>query len=484
MLAPTYPTQSLALLTDLYQITMAQGYWKTGMDRHEAVFHLFFRKNPFGGGFTIACGLAQAIEFIEALRFDESDRAYLATLTGNDGKPLFGPDFLDYLGSMKFACDVDAIPEGTLVFPQEPLVRVKGPLIQAQILETALLTIINFQSLVATKAARICMAAQGDSVLEFGLRRAQGPDGGVSASRASYVGGCAGTSNVLAGKLFGIPVRGTHAHSWVMSFPSEADSFDAYARAMPNNCIFLVDTYHTIDGVKRAIEAGNKLAAAGHRMGGIRLDSGDLAPLSVEARRMLDEAGFGDTLIVGSGDLDEYRIADLKKRGSAVAVWGVGTRLATAYDDPALGGVYKLSAIREPGGDWQYKVKLSDDVEKNSTPGVLQVRRFSGDGRYLADAIYNEAEPPKDDWTLVDPTNPNQETTFTAAHPAEDVLAPIFREGRRVYEPVPIEASRRRTLDELDHLDPAIKRAANPDSYPAYFERRLFHLKQRLQQRS
>ena len=477
MSTPSYPSNSRALLTDLYQITMAQGYWKSSMDRHEAVFHLFFRKNPFEGQFAIACGLAQAIEFLEALRFDPSDCEYLATLTGNDGKPLFEPRFLEYLGRMEFACDVDAAPEGTLIFPQEPLVRVKGPLIQAQIVETALLTIINFQTLIATKAARVCTAAKGESVLEFGLRRAQGPDGGVSASRASYVGGCTGTSNVLAGKLFGIPVRGTHAHSWVMSFPTEADAFDAYARAMPNNCIFLVDTYHTVDGVKRAIEAGKKLAATGHRMVGIRLDSGDLAALSIEARRMLDEAGFHEALIVGSSDLDEHRIGDLKKRGSAVAVWGVGTRLSTAHDDPALGGVYKLSALREPGGKWQHKIKLSDDPAKGSTPGILQVRRFHSGGRYVADAIYNEPAPPAGDWNLFDPDDPAQVHTLPADHPSEDVLVPVFRRGRPVYEPVPIETARRKTLDELGRLHDSVQRLAEPRPYPVYLEAGLFELK-------
>ena len=484
MLTPSHPSAPPSLLTDLYEITMAQGYWKMGMDRHEAVFHLFFRKNPFNGQFTIACGLAQAIEFLEGFRFDESDCEYLTTLTGNDGQPLFEPQFLDYLRRLELACDVDAIPEGTLVFPQEPLVRVKGPLIQAQIIETALLTIINFQSLIATKAARVCMAAEGDSVLEFGLRRAQGPDGGVSASRASYVGGCSGTSNVLAGKLFSIPVRGTHAHSWVMSFPTEADSFDAYAQTMPNNCIFLVDTYQTAEGVKRAIEAGKKLAAAGHKMVGIRLDSGDLAPLSRDARRTLDEAGFHDALIVGSGDLDEYRITDLKKRGSRVAVWGVGTRLSTAHDDPALGGVYKLSAIREPGGEWKHKLKVSDEPAKGSTPGVLQVRRFSRDGQYVADAIYDESTPPGGDWKLHDPENPTEPTIFPADYPSEDALVPVCRAGRCVYDAVPIEAARRRTIEELERLDESVKRLKEPEPYPVRLEAGLFALKRGLQEQT
>ena len=406
------------------------------------------------------------------------------TLTGNDGKLLFDPAFLDYLRRLEFACDVDAMPEGTLAFPQEPLLRVRGPLIQAQLLETALLTIISFQTLIATKAARVCLAAEGDSVLEFGLRRAQGPDGGVSASRASYVGGCTGTSNILAGKLFAIPVRGTHAHSWVMSFPAEADSFEAYARAMPNNCIFLVDTYRTVQGVRRAIEAGSKLVATGHKLAGIRLDSGDLASLSFEVRRMLDDADLHDALIVGSGDLDEHRITDLKRRGSKVDVWGVGTRLSTAHGDPALGGVYKLSAIREPGGTWEHKIKLSDDSAKGSTPGVLQVRRFREAERYVTDAIYDVSAPPVDDWELHDPDSQTEPTSFPPEHPSDDLLVPVFQGGRRVYQAVPIEASRCRTIDELKLLHDSVKRLEEPEPYPVRLEAGLLRLKRDLQWRA
>src|SRR5688572_29036188 len=370
--------QSLSLLTDLYQLTMAYGYWKLGRGEQEAVFHLTFRKHPFAGGFTVACGLHAAIDYLRALRFDESDLAYLATLKGNDGRPLFEGGFLDYLRDMRFTCDVDAIPEGTAVFPHEPLVRVRGPILQCQLVETPLLAMVNFQTLVATKAARVCQATRGEPVLEFGLRRAQGIDGGLSASRAAYVGGCAATSNVLAGKLFGIPVRGTHAHSWVMSFDSELEAFRAYADAMPNNCVFLVDTYNTLEGVRRAVQVGREMRERGaHEMVGIRLDSGDLAYLSIEARKILDAGGFPKAQILASNDLDEQIITSLKEQGATIAIWGVGTKLVTAYDQPALGGVYKLSALRGADDAWKYKLKLSEQTAKVSNPGDRKSTRLN-----------------------------------------------------------------------------------------------------------
>ena len=473
-------SSSPGLLTDLYQITMAQGYWKSGMDRLEAVFHLFFRRNPFGSAFSVACGLAPAIEFLRGFGFDESDRAYLATLQGNDGEPLFEPAFLDYLADLKITCDLDALPEGMVAFPQEPLLRVRGPLLQCQLLETPLLTIFNFQTLIATKAARVCLAAQGEPVLEFGLRRAQGMDGGLAASRAAYVGGCAGTSNVLAGKVYGIPVKGTHAHSWIMSFDSEEESFRAYARAMPNNCIFLVDTYDTIEGVRHAIAAGRLLRETGHEMIGIRLDSGDLARLSIEARRLLDDAGFNDAVIVGSSDLDEYKISEIKKRGGQIAVWGVGTRLATAYDDPALTGVYKISAIREPGGQWKYCIKLSDDPAKVSTPGIQQVRRFSKDGRFQADIIYDEAAPPGAAWQAHVFGDPDTEIAFPPDCASEDLLQPVFCSGELKIEMPSIQEMRRLCLHQLDSLGPEFKRRTATVRYPVGLEDGLFEQKQKL----
>lgn len=464
----------LALLTDLYELTMAYGYWKLGMADVESVFHLSFRKQPFGGGFAIACGLHDVIDYLSGLRFDSSDLDYLATLQGNDGNALFDRGFLDYLARFEFACDLDAIPEGTAVFPYEPLLRVAGPLLQAQVIETALLTLTNFPTLIASKAARVCIAAEGEPVLEFGLRRAQGIDGGVTASRAAYVGGCAATSNLLAGKLFGIPVRGTHAHSWVMAFGDELRAFEAYAGVMPNNCVFLVDTYNTLDGVRHAARVGQELKQQGHRLAGIRLDSGDLAYLSIEARKILDEAGLSDAPILASNDVDETIIQSLKQQGAKIAVWGVGTKLVTGYHDPALGGVYKLTALKNPTGKWDYKIKLSEQTAKTSIPGILQVRRFRGpQGVFIADAIYDlgigiDAAP-----TIIDPTDPLRRKAIPADSPFEDVLVPIFRRGSRVYQPPSLDEVRRRTQAQLAALHPAIKRFINPHRYPAGLESRL-----------
>ncbi|MEZ6190591.1 MAG: nicotinate phosphoribosyltransferase [Phycisphaerales bacterium] len=419
----------LGLLTDLYQLTMAYGYWKQGRADQEAVFHLFFRRPPFGGGYTIAAGLSAVMDLLREFRFEAGDIEYLATLTGNDGKPLFDPAFLSYLGRIEFSCDVDAVPEGAVVFPNEPLLRVRGPILQAQLLETALLNLVNFQTLIATKAARVCYAAQGDAVLEFGLRRAQGVDGSLSASRAAYIGGCAATSNVLAGKLYGIPVKGTHAHSWVMSFDDELSSFEAYADAMPNNCVFLVDTYDTIAGVRNAIAVGHKLRERGHEMVGVRLDSGDLAYLSIEVRRLLDAAGFENAVIVASNDLDEQIIQDLKQQGATIAVWGVGTKLATAYDQPALGGVYKLGAIRQADGAWAHRVKLSEQTIKTSIPGVLQVRRFEDSHGHIADMIYDELTGVDDARLIVDPKDPTRRKKIGSKAMVRDLLVPIAREA-------------------------------------------------------
>lgn len=475
---------SLALLTDLYQLTMAYGYWKLGRHDLQAVFHLTFRKNPFSGGYAIAAGLESVIDYVNDLRFADDDLAYLGTLKGNDGQPLFDPHFLDYLRDLRLTLDIDAIPEGTAVFEHEPLVRVSGSLLQAQLIETPLLNLINFQTLIATKAARICDAARGEPVIEFGLRRAQGIDGALAATRSAYVGGAAATSNVLAGKLYGIPVGGTHAHSWVMSFDGELEAFDAYAQALPNNCTFLVDTYNTLDGVRHAVDVGKKLRARGHKLAAIRLDSGDLAYLSIESRKILDEAGFPETQVLASNDLDESIIASLKSQGATIAVWGVGTRLATAYDQPALGGVYKLSALRKsPDSPWEYKVKLSEQTAKITTPGILQVRRFMQDGRAVADMIYDVQAPPASSaaaLTIVDPMDFARRKTIPADLPHEDLLVPIFRQGRCVYPSPPLEQIRQRTRRQLALFHPGIKRLVHPHEYPAGLERSLHDLKTHL----
>jgi nicotinate phosphoribosyltransferase len=469
--------QSLALLTDFYQLSMAYGYWKSGVAHKEAVFHLYFRKHPFKGGYTVAAGLEQAIDYLRNLRFDASDLDYLAGLTGNDGQPVFEQGFLDYLGEMRFECDVCAVPEGTIVFPNEPLVRVQGPLIQAQLVETALLNIINFQTLIATKASRVCLAAQGDAVLEFGLRRAQGVDGGLSATRAAYIGGVGATSNVLAGKIFGIPVKGTHAHSWVMAFGDEREAFKTYAEAMPNNCVFLVDTYDTLEGVRHAIEVGRWLRERGHEMVGVRLDSGDLAYLSIEARRILDEAGFPQAAIVASNDLNEHLIESLKRQGAQITVWGVGTQLATAYDQPALGGVYKLSAIRDPGEAWQYKIKLSEQVIKVSTPGILQVRRYHGDDGYLEDMIYDVEMGAPEDAVIVDPADMTRRKRVHEGTAYTDLLVTIFEKGQLVYTPPSIHEVRDAVQANLSKLHAGHRRFENPHGYPAGLEKSLFDYK-------
>ncbi|MBC7996686.1 MAG: nicotinate phosphoribosyltransferase [Leptolyngbya sp.] len=469
--------ESLSLLTDLYQLTMAYAHWKNGSHLKEAVFHASFRKNPFGGGYAIACGLSTVVDFISNFRFDESDIKYLQTLKGHDDSPLFEQGFLDYLASMRMSVDIDAVADGTVVFAHEPLIRVRGPIIQCQLLETALLTIFNFQTLIATKASRIREAAGEQSILEFGLRRAQGIDGGLTASLSAYIGGCDGTSNVLAGKLFGIPVSGTHAHSWVMSFDDELESFKAYARAMPNNCVFLVDTYDTIDGVRNAIEAAHWLKANGHKFLGIRLDSGDLAYLSIVARQMLDEAGFQDAAIIASNDLDEKIIDSLNAQNAKISVWGVGTKLVTAFDQPALGGVYKLSAIKNAAGNWDYKVKLSEQAVKISNPGIHQVRRFSNADGYVGDMIFDIEMPASKVPIIVDPLDMTRRKRIAGDAKYQDLLLPIFAGGRQIYDVPTIEASKQFVKAQLEKFHFTYKRLLNPHQYPVGLELSLHELK-------
>lgn len=469
----TGPNVYSALLTDLYQLTMAFAYWHAGIAEREASFYLSFRKPPFGSGFTIAAGLQTAIDYLKDFRFSSEELRYLATVRGRDAKPLFSASFLSYLRQMRLRCDIDAIPEGTIVFPYEPLIRVTGPILQAQVLETALLNFINFQSLLATKAARICLAAQGDPVIEFGLRRAQGPDGGLMAARAAFVGGCTATSNVLAGERLGIPVAGTHAHSWVMAFDHELDAFRKYASALPGNCTFLVDTYDSLEGVRRAVQVGKELRARGYEMAGIRLDSGDLAYLSIEARKILDQGGFPKAAILASNDLDEHVITSLKQQGAAISAWGVGTRLVTADPQPALGGVYKLSAIRGSRGKWEPKLKLSEDTAKTTTPGVLQVRRFRNERGFLGDAIYDVRSKPGSTVTIVDIADPIRRKKLDPRQEWHDLLVPIFRRGKCVYKSPSLHNVQENARRELALLHPGIKRLLNPHRYPAGLESNL-----------
>ena len=459
---------------------MACGYFKAGVTDHEAAFHVTFRHNPFGGEFTAACGLATAVDFLRTFHFNEAEIDYLASQHGNDGRPLFDSGFLDYLRGLRLTCDVDAMPEGTLVFPNEPLIRVCGPIIECQLLETALLTILNFQSLIATKAARVCLAAENDAVIEFGLRRAQGVDGGLSSARAAYIGGCAGTSNVQAGQRYGIPVSGTQAHSWIMFFDTEAEAFETYAKAMPNNCVFLVDTYNSIDGVRHAIEVARQLRKDRHEMIGVRLDSGDRAALSIETRRMLNEAGFTNAKIVCSGDLDEFAIAEMKKRGAKIDIWGVGTKLTTGQPDAALGGIYKLAAVRKPGERWRYRIKLSDDPAKTSYPGLLQVRRFhQPDGRFMADAIYETDHGVSEPCEIVDPETKDK-TQIPANTRYSDLLVPIFRAGQVVYEEPSIADSRDHLRKQLSCASPEILQLNDPQPYKIGLERSLHDLRMTL----
>lgn len=470
----------VGLLTDLYEITMAEGYWKEGMAGHEACFNAFFRENPYGGGFTVTCGTGQIAELVERFRYSEEDIAYLASLEAPAGGPLFCPEFLEWLAHWRPRVSVDAICEGELAFPREPVVRVMGPLIDCQLLETPLLNIVNFESLLATKAARVCLAAAGRPVAEFGLRRAQGPDGGMSAARAAYVGGCASTSNVLAGQRYGIPVSGTHAHAWVMAFPDELSAFRAYAKAAPKNCTLLVDTYDVQRGLENAIVVGHEMEAAGERLAGVRIDSGDLAALSKKARAMLDEAGLPYVKVILSNDLDEDLIQSLLSQGAAVDGFGVGTKLATAAGQPYLSGVYKMSAKRaSPDEPWQPVLKVSEQVYKRTIPGVQDVRRYvDSAGHPVADMICEHGFTPDGPAHIVDVNDPLL-TDDLAGLACRDVLAPAVRDGVAVegfWDG--IEASRARAAASLAALPEGCKRFLNPQTYPVGIERSLSELRQ------
>ena len=456
---------SLALLTDLYQLTMACGYWKSGHSEREAVFHLTFRRPPFGGAYAIAAGIAPAIDYLRRFRVTSDDLAYLETMRDGEDRPLFPRGFLDYLGALRFSCTVDAVPEGAAVFAHEPILRVRGPIAQAQLVETPLLALVNFSTLVATKAARVCHAARGAPVLEFGLRRAQGIDGALTAARAAYIGGCAATSNVLAGKLLGIPVKGTHAHSWVMFHDDELAAFRAYADAMPGNCTFLVDTYNTLDGVRNAIVIGRELRERGHALAGIRLDSGDLAYLSIEARAILDAAGFTDAKIFASNDLDEQLIASIQEQGARIDAWGVGTKLVTAFDQPALGGVYKLGAYRGDDGRWRDAIKLSEQPIKISNPGVLQVRRLRRDGELVGDVIYDSEHGCEEPCALHDIDDPTRAPLSPTFDDASDLLATVL-DPAGASRALSLPDARARAAADLAALSPRTKRFVNPQPFP------------------
>jgi len=456
---------------------MAYGYWQSGLWDKEAVFHLFFRRPPFQGGFTIACGLEGVVDYIRNFHFTKSDIDYLSTLKTEKGGPYFAPSFLKMLSQLKLNISLDAMPEGGVVFPYEPLLRVQGPLMHCQLLESPLLNLINFPTLIATKAARVCHAAAGDAVLEFGLRRAQGIDGAITASRSAYVGGTSATSNVLAGKLFGIPVQGTQAHSWVMAFDDEEESFLAFAKVLPDNCVFLVDTYDTIEGVKKAIRVGQWLKEQGKNLLAIRLDSGDLAHLSIESRRLLDGAGFHETKIIASNELDETLISELKRQGSKVAIWGVGTNLVTAKDCSALDGVYKLSAILDDQKKWKYTMKLSEQLAKISNPGLQQVRRFFKNGKAVGDVIWDLELGIEKANTAIDPFDPTKQFKYNGSFETEDLLKPIFRKGSLVYKLPTLQQIREYRERSLAAFPVGIKRFLNPHTYPVALQEKLYEMK-------
>ncbi len=475
-------TRNLTLLTDLYQLTMMQGYFENDVNNHEVVFDLFYRNNPSGNGYAICCGLEQAIDYIKNLHFTDGDIEYLDSLN------IFSKAFLEYLRSFKFTGDIDAIPEGTVVQPNEPLMRVKAPIFEAQFIETTLLNIINHQSLIATKAARVVRAAEEDTVLEFGLRRAQGPDAGIYGARAAVIGGCHATSNVLTGQMFNVPVAGTHAHSWVMSFDHEIDAFRAYAKLFPNKCILLVDTYDTLgQGVPNAIAVFDEMKAAGISMDsyGIRLDSGDLAYLSKQARRMLDDAGHEDAVISASCDLDEYLIADLKRQGAEISLWGVGTKLITSDDCPSFGGIYKLAAERKTGGAFIPKIKISDNPEKVTNPGIKKVLRIydKTTGKLKVDLIALEEETIDTNQDLVvrDPKARWKKMKLKAGqYTVRELLVPIFRGGKCVYESPQVMDIRSYAKEELETLWDEYKRLINPASMPVDLSDDLYYLKERM----
>lgn len=475
-------SENLTLLTDLYELTMMQAYFKNKNKNETVIFDAFYRENPFGSGYAICCGIEQVVDYIKNLSFKKDDIEYLK------GLGIFDNDFIEYLEGFKFSGDIYAIPEGTVIFPREPIIKVIAPVMEAQLIETAILNIVNHQSLIATKASRVCYAAQGDGVMEFGLRRAQGPDAGTYGARAAVIGGCVATSNVLAGKLFNIPVKGTHAHSWIMSFEDEYTAFREYARLYPNSCILLVDTYDTLkSGVPNAIRVFKDMKKEGTELKnyGIRLDSGDLAYLSAEARKMLDDAGFCDAVISASNDLDENIIESLKlQQGAKITSWGVGTHLITAKDCPSFGGVYKLAAVMKDG-EFVPKIKLSENTEKVTNPGNKKIIRIY-DKKYnkikadlicLEDEVYNE----NDDLTIFDPKEPWKKTLLKGgSYRLRELAEPIFIKGRCVAEKKETMDIRKYCSEELDTLWNESRRLVNPHNVYVDLSQRLYDIKIKL----
>lgn len=475
-------TRNLTLMTDLYELTMMQGYFKN-MDRNQTVvFDAFYRSNPMESGYAVCAGLQQVIEYVNNLHFEEDDIEYLRSLN------IFEEDFLSYLRDFRFTGCIYAIPEGSVMFPREPMIKVIAPIMEAQLIEPAILNIINHQSLIATKTSRVCFAARGDGIMEFGLRRAQGPDAGIYGARAAMIGGCIGTSNVLAGKMFDVPVKGTHAHSWIMSFPDEYTAFRTYADMYPNACILLVDTYDTLkSGIPNAIRVFTQMREAGIPLTfyGIRLDSGDLAYLSKKARKMLDEAGFTDAVISASNDLDEYLIDSLKAQGCQVTSWGVGTHMITSKNWPSFGGVYKLAAIQDENGCFIPKIKLSENSEKITNPGNKVIYRIyeKETGKIKADLIalaeeqFSEDEP----LLLFDPQEPWKKTLLAAGtFTVRELMVPVFENGRCVYASPSVMDIRSYCQQELNTLWDETRRLVNPHQVYVDLSQKLYDTKIRL----
>ena len=475
--------RNLTLLTDLYELTMMQGYFREKDANETVIFDAFYRTNPDGNAFSICAGLEQVIDYVKNLHFDDADIEYLR------GLGIFDEDFLEYLHNFKFSGNIYAIPEGTVVFPREPLVKVIAPIMEAQLVETAILNIINHQSLIATKASRIVFAARGDGIMEFGLRRVQGADAGTYGARAAMIAGCIGTSNVLAGKLFDVPVKGTHAHSWIMSFPDELTAFRAYAKLYPSACILLADTYDTLgSGVPNAIRVFQEMRDAGIPLTfyGIRLDSGDLAYISKKARKMLDDAGFPDAVISASNDLDEYLIDSLKIQGAAITSWGVGTNLITSKDCPSFGGVYKLAAIKDRHtGKFIPKIKLSENTEKVTNPGNKTIQRIydKETGKIIADLIclVDEEFDEKNSLLLFDPIETWKKTHLApGTYTMRELLVPIFKNGECVYESPKVMDIREYCKKEQETLWDESRRLVNPHEIHVDLSNELWHMKAQL----
>ena len=473
--------RNLTLLTDLYELTMMQGYYEKGQNEN-VIFDVFFRQSPCNNGYSVCAGLDQVIDYIKNLHFTYDDVDYLR------GLGIFKEDFLHYLSGFHFSGDIYAIPEGTVVFPKEPLLKVVAPIMEAQLVETAILNIINHQSLIATKTSRIVFAANGDGIMEFGLRRAQGPDAGLYGARAAMIGGCVGTSNVLAGQMFDVPVMGTHAHSWIMSFPDEYTAFKTYAEMYPDNCTLLVDTYDTLkSGVPNAIRVFQEFKDTGKPLikYGIRLDSGDLAYLSKEARKMLDEAGFPEATICASNDLDEFLLHDLKMQGAAIDSWGVGTNLITSKDCPSFGGVYKLAAIQNEEGEFVPKIKISENTEKITNPGNKTIYRIyeKASGKIKADLICfaDEVIDPKQDLLLFDPMDTWKKTKLAGGtYTVREILLPIFKNGECLYKSPTLKEIAAYCREEKDTLWDETKRLFYPHRVYVDLSQKLYAVKQSL----